>query len=202
MIRSGWGSRLPRRLLLTAAVAALVPVIAGCEAGDNAPTLQFHYPTDAAGTVVGGLSISNVFVLGAPLGSALPAGGSASLFFALVNQGPSDRLVSITAPGTATSVQLSGGTVAVPTAKPVFFTGPQPEAVLSGLTRTLTGGSDITLIMTFQNAGPVTLQVPVMARAQHYVTYAPPSPTPSPTTTPGHHKAKPSATVTPTPSAS
>ena len=105
MIGSGWGSALPRRLVLVA-VAALIPVLAGCEAGNNAPTLDFHYPTDAAGTSVGDLAIRNVFVLGAPLGRNLARGQSASMFLALVNNGAPDKLISITAPGTAASVTL------------------------------------------------------------------------------------------------
>ncbi|MGO8956021.1 MAG: hypothetical protein ACLQFR_01395 [Streptosporangiaceae bacterium] len=179
MIRSGWGSALPRRLVLVAA-AALIPVLAGCEAGNNAPTLQFHYPTDAAGTVVGQLAIRNVFVLGAPLGFSLRKGQSASLFLALVNDGAPDTLTSISAPGTASSVTLPAGGITVRDQHPQFLTGPKPAIFLTGLTRTVTGGSDIKLVLNFRIAGPVTLVVPVMARAAHYVTYGtPPSPTAS-----------------------
>ncbi len=216
MIRSGWGSTLPRRLVLVAA-AVLIPVLAGCEAGNNAPTLQFHYPTDAAGIAIGNLAVRNAFVLGAPLGSSLNPGQSASLFLALVNNGSPDKLLSISAPGSATSVILPSSSIPVVLGRPVFLTGPRPQLVLTGLTRTITSGSNIRLILTFQQAGPVTLLVPVMPRASHYVTYAPPQPiiTPSTTVAPTtaaskHHKAKvtptpavsPAATVSPTPSPS
>jgi copper(I)-binding protein len=201
VIRSGWRSTLVRRLALGAA-AVLIPVLAGCEAGNNAPTLQFHYPTDAAGTVVGDISIRNVFVLGAPLGSSLHTGQSASLFLAIVNDGAPDRLQSISAPGSATSVSLPSGGVPVVDGHPVFLSGPRPELVLTDLTRTITGGSTIKLQLTFQKAGLVTLVVPVMARASHYQTYAPPQQsavTPNPTVTP-----TPSTTASPsaTPDAS
>jgi copper(I)-binding protein len=211
-----WGTarshgKLSRRLVLVAA-AALIPVLAGCEAGINAPTLDFHYPTDAAGTAVGDLSIRNVFVLGAPLGRNLVKGQSASLFLALVNNGAPDKLISITAPGTAASVTLPGA-IPIRVGHPVFLTGPHPEVVLTDLTRTVTSGSSIRLVLTFQKAGPVTLLVPVMARATHYVTYAPPqlvvtpsptasttaTPTPSPTRSPRHRRhATPSPSVSPT----
>ncbi|MFZ0044673.1 MAG: hypothetical protein WAL16_02485, partial [Streptosporangiaceae bacterium] len=79
------------------AAAALIPVLAGCEAGNNAPTLLFHYPTDAAGTAVGDLSIRNVFILGAGINSNLRRGQSASMFLAIVNTGPADKLLSISA---------------------------------------------------------------------------------------------------------
>ncbi len=202
MIRSGWGKAPLRRLLLVSA-AALIPVLAGCEAGDNAPTLEFHYPTDGAGAVVGDISIRNVFVLGAPLGSSLAPGQSASLFFAIVNTGPSDRLLSISAPGSAASVSLPGGTVAVDMLKPVLFTGPQTQAYLVKLTRTLSGGTSIKLVLHFQKAGNVPLQVPVEARASFYTTYSPP---PSPATVTAahgaarrHRRAGATPTVAPTP---
>jgi copper(I)-binding protein len=198
VIRSGWRSTLPRRLVLGTA-AVLIPLLAGCEAGNNAPTLQFHYPTDAAGTVVGKLSIRNVFVLGAPLGSSLRKGQSASLFLAMVNTGAPDRLLSVSAPGSAASVTLPAGGVPVINLHPVFLlSGPKPQAVLVNLTRPLTSGSTIRLQLTFQKAGLVTIMAPVLPRAAHYATFAPPqstATTPTATVTPGAH-ASPSPSKT------
>jgi hypothetical protein len=176
VIRSGWRSALPRRLVLGAA-AVLIPALAGCEAGNNAPTVQFHYPTDAAGTGVGDISIRNVFVLGAPLGSRLHIGQNASVFLAIVNNGTPDRLLAVAAPGSATSVSLPSGGVPVISGHPAFLGGPQPQIVLVGLTRNITSGSALKLQLTFQKAGLVTLEVPVMPRAAHYKTYAPPQST-------------------------
>jgi copper(I)-binding protein len=195
-----WGKARLRSLLLVS-VAALIPVLAGCEAGDNAPTADFHYPTDAAGTVAGDLSIRNVFVLGAPLGSSLAPGQSASLFFAVVNTGTPDRLVSISAPGVATSVKLPAGGVAINTNESVLLTGPTPVAYLVKLTRPLGSGTNITIVMTFQKQGPVSLQVPVFARATHYVTYSP-APSAPVTTTAKHKQKHAGATASPSPSPS
>lgn len=203
MIRSAgvgqhWGKTRLRWLLLVL-VAALIPALAGCEAGDNAPTVDFHYPTDAAGIVAGDLSIRNVFVLGAPLGSSLAPGQSASLFFAIVNTGTPDRLLSISAPGVATSVKLPAGGVAISTDQSVLLTGPQPQAWLVKLTKVLGSGTDITLVMNFQKQGPVSMQVPVFPHATHYVTLSPP-PSPPAATTASRKHAGP--TPTPSPSAS
>lgn len=188
MIGSGWRTaavrsgapasssrrRFPARLAAVALVA-LVPAVAGCEAGNNAPTLQWHYPTDAGGTAVDNhLSIRNVFVLGAPLGHMLGKGQSASVFLALISDGSPDKLVSISAPGTATSVTLPKGGVPVVFGHPVLYSGPKPQVVLTGLTRALRSGSDVRLVLNFQKAGPVTLIVPVMPRAAQYATFAPP----------------------------
>ncbi len=195
MIRSRWAGALSHRLVLVAAVA-LIPAIAGCEAGNNAPTLDFHYPTDAAGTVVGDLSIRNVFVLGAPIGRDLASGDSASIFLALVNTGANDTLLSISAPGTASSVTLPAGGIPIIDGHPVYLAGPKPEIVLRDLTRPLMSGSDIKLKLNFKNAGTVTLQVPVMPRAAQYATLQPPLPAATPTVA-----AHASAQTTPTPSA-
>jgi copper(I)-binding protein len=194
VIRTGWAAALPR--LVPAAAAALVLLLAGCEAGDNAPTLQFHYPTDTAGTAIGGLSIRNVFVLGAPLGSAVAKGQNASLFLNLVNVGAADRLLSISAPGTAASVTLPAGGVALPSeSEELSLSGPHAVAYLKDLTRPLQNGSDITIVLNFLKQGLVTLQIPVMPRAIHFATYAPP-PRPLPTASPHGKTASPSPSPT------
>jgi len=199
---------LPRRLCIAAA-AALLPALAGCEAGVHAPTQEWHQPTDGAGTMLHGIAIRNVFVLGAPLASAIAAGKSAGLFLALVNSGSPDRLLSISAPGTAKSVRLPGGApVTLAQSEPVLLTGPQPEVVLAGLVHSLPGGSFVRVIMNFQNAGSVTLSVPVVSHAQYYSTFSPvPTPTPSPTPSPSgsrkpRHGGGATATPAPTPSTS
>lgn len=191
------------------AAAAAIPLLAGCEAGLNAPVLHWHSPTAGANKAVpaasgrGFIAIRNVFVLGAPLNASLPVGSSASVFLAMVNTGARDQLVSVSAPGTATSVTLPAGGVSLERSGTVLLTGPQPEVVLNGLTHTLVNGRNIRLVLRFQNAGSVTLFVPVIAKASYYATYSPaPSPTPTPTATKKHqHRgqatATPTATATP-----
>lgn len=202
MIRS---SRRPAgRRLLVLAIAALIPVLAGCEAGNNAPTQEWHQPTDGSGTVHNKIAIRNVFVLGAAIGSTIKVGGSAGVFLALINDGSADRLVKISAPGTAKSVTLPGGSVSLASQKAVLLTGPAPKVILEGLIRPLTGGSSVRLVLTFQNASSVSMAVPVMPRAQYYSTFSPPSPSPS--ATPKGKKSSaspsPSASASPSPSAS
>jgi len=73
VIRARFGKTAAGRLLLGAgALALLMPAIAGCEAGNGAPTLEFHAASAGAQTVVNGIRITNVFVLGAPSGASLP----------------------------------------------------------------------------------------------------------------------------------
>jgi hypothetical protein len=181
VIRSRHRTARPRHLVILA-IAALIPVLAGCEAGNNAPTQEWHQPTDGAGIVHDNISIRNVFVLGAPIGSAVPAGQSAGVFLALINNGSPDKLVRMTAPGTAASVLLPGGAVGLGSQQAVLLTGPAPKVILEHLLRPLDGGGSVRLVMNFQNAASVTLTVPVMPAAQYYTTFsAPPTPTPTPT---------------------
>ena len=168
MIRSS-GKTIANGLLI-GALALLIPATAGCEAGLNAPTLEFHPASAGAHADVNGIELSNVFVLGAPSGSSLPAGSSASMFLSIYNGGTSDdKLVSVSAPAAA-SVRVTGGTVGIPVNSAVNLTGPQPEVVLSGLTSALSGGQSVPVTLDFQHAGSVTLQVPVQPQTYYYST--------------------------------
>jgi len=183
------------RRLLFGAIAVLVPVLAGCEAGFNAPTLEYHPANFAANTVKGGISLSNVFVLGPPLRGELPIGGQAGVFLSLTSEN-GDRLISVSAPGTATSVTLAGAPISLPAQALVDLSGPESEVVMTGLTRPLKGGQAVTMDFTFARAGTITLQVPVEPQAYAYATFSPPAaPTPSASPTPG-------STVVPSPGAS
>jgi copper(I)-binding protein len=198
-------SRRPAgRRLLVLAIAALIPALAGCEASSNAPTQEWHQPTDGTGVVLNDISIRNVFVLGAPIGSTIGVGSSAGVFLALINNGSPDKLVSISAPGTARSVTLPGGSVSLASQQSVLLTGPAPKVVLESLTRPLTGGSTVRLVLRFQNSASVSITVPVMPQAQYYSTFSPPSPTPSPTPTTKakHNSATATPSASPSPSAS
>jgi copper(I)-binding protein len=205
VIVHGRSSSVLRRAFIVA-VAALVPAVAGCEAGANAPTLQWHPPTGGASATLtsgstGQIAIRNVFVLGAPVASSLPAGHSAGMFLALVNTGPRDRLLSISAPGTATSVRLPKHGIVLPDDESVLLTGPVPRVILDNLTRSLGGGEAIPVVLNFQNAGSVTLQVPVMPKSQYYGSFSPAPVTPTATPT-RSRRASASASPTATPSAS
>jgi copper(I)-binding protein len=170
--------RWNRRLLL-GAIAVLVPALAGCEAGYNAPTLEFHPASNGVSIIQNGITLDNVFVLGAPLGSALPPGGRAGVFLSIQAQN-GDRLVSVIAPGAASSVKLSGGPVNLPAQTLVDLSGPVPEVVLTGLLSPLSGGQTVQLTLVFAVAGAFTLTVPVFPHAYDYATYFPP-PIPRPT---------------------
>lgn len=199
MILSSRRGVLSRSILIVAA-AALGTVIAGCEAGTNAPTLHWHQPTDGTfHKVTKNLTISNAFVLGAPIGHVLKRGQNAGFYLGIVNTGSPDRLIAVKAPGIAQTVRLPGRGVPLRYLSRVLLTGPAPAIVLQHLVRPLTGGSVITLYLVFKNAGSTRLYVPVMPMASHYTTFSPPPP-PSPSGSPspaGKH-----GTPTPSPTSS
>lgn len=189
MIRASFGKSVARSTLLGSLVLLAVPAIAGCEAGDNAPTLEFHPAAAGATQNVNGISITDAFVLGAPAGSSLQPGSSASLFLSLFNSGNSnDKLVSVSAQGTASSVEIKGGSVTIPASGPANLTGPEPSLVLKDLKSQLQGGASVPLTLVFSGAGATTVNVPVEPQSFYWSTYSPPAASPS---------ASPSASATP-----
>jgi copper(I)-binding protein len=198
-------TRWNRRLLIGALIM-LVPVLAGCEAGYNAPTLQFHPASFGVSTTVDGINIDNVFVLGPAPGSTLQAGGQAALFMSLESP-TGDRLTKITS-NAASSVQLGNGSITLNPNALVDLSGPSPLLTLNGLTNPLSGGETVNLVLSFATAGTVNLAVPVEPAAYEFATYSPaPTPTASASLSvslTGHkHKArKKTATADPTASAS
>ena len=178
------------RRMLFGVLAVLVPALAGCEAGLNAPTLEFHPAAFGAYATKNGISISNAFVLGPSPNGPVVAGGRAGVFLAISSQN-GDKLVSVSAPGTASAVTITGGSVNLPPSALVTLAGPVPKVVLAGLANPLQGGETVTLNLKFAAAGTVTMAVPVEPQAYQYSTFSPP-PTPSP---PPAKKANPSASA-------
>jgi len=184
--------------MLFGALAVLAPALAGCEAGYNAPTLEYHQAAFGAYASKNGVSISNAFVLGPSPSGPEVAGGRAGVFLAITSQ-DGDKLVSASAPGTATSVQILGGPVSVPAVGSADLTGPVPRVVLNGLASPLQGGTLVKLNLTFAEAGTIAMTVPVQPKAYEYATFSPP-PTPPPAAT--KKKANPSASASASGSAS
>ncbi len=196
-------TRLTRRLLL-GAIAVLVPLLAGCEAGANAPTVEFHQASFGQSTTSNGITIDDAFVLGPAVNSSLPVGGEASVFLSL-EADSADQLTKVTASG-ASSVQLVSGPVTLSPYTVVNLSGPQPQIVLTGLTSPLSGGQTVSLSLEFANAGTIQITVPVLPASYDYATYSPPpspTPTPTPSTSPtGSPSASPAGSASPSPTSS
>jgi copper(I)-binding protein len=150
------------------------------------------------------IQIRNLFVLGPAENATLPAGGSAPVYATLIDSatdGQPDRLIAVSSSVSGQPTALPGGGLELPVGQAVSLNGSNgtPQAVLTGLTKTLSGGEDIELAMQFQRAGVVNVTVPVVPQSGDFQTY-PAAPravasTPaaaSPTTSP-----KTTSTVTP-----
>jgi copper(I)-binding protein len=181
------------RRLLFGAMVVLVPALAGCEAGFNAPTLQYHPANFTGNTTKNGISFSNVFVLGAAPNGPAVAGGRTGVFMSLYST-DGDQLRSVSAE-VASQASILGGPVSLPADSLVDLSGPVPKVVLSGLANPLQGGQTVTIDFRFAKAGTITIDVPVEPQSFEFATYSPPpTPSPSPSAT-GKKKAKGSASA-------
>jgi copper(I)-binding protein len=202
VIRSSHGSKLLRRLMI-GGVALVVPILAGCEAGNNAPELEFHPAAGGAYGSADAVTVSDAFILGGRGRAPLAKGSSASMFLSVYNGGDSaDKLISVDAASVAKSVQLAGGSIAVPGQSSADLSGPEPKVVLRNLSKPLTSGQTVTVLLTFSNAGSVELSVPVEDRTTYYSTFSPPAPVPSATKRVSVGATSPAGTATPSTSAS
>jgi copper(I)-binding protein len=172
------------RLAVAVIVAGLVPTVAACDAGNNAPTLEFHPQSAGVDATLNGIEIRDAFVLGAQSGSTIPAGQSAGVFLAMYNNTKSaDMLVGATAASAAKSVRIPATGIRLGSFQATYLTGPKPEIVLTGLTHALQSGTSVKVTLSFINAGSITLDLPVLARSDDYATFSPP-PTPTPSAKP------------------
>jgi copper(I)-binding protein len=88
-------------------------------------------------------------------------------------------------PGAPASTTPTGPAVSPPPSAPstAGTAAGGPAVILKGLTRELMGGENIRLTLHFQQAGSLTVNVPVVPRADYYATY-PPAPSGGTTSTP------------------
>ncbi|WP_030451584.1 hypothetical protein [Herbidospora cretacea] len=187
-----------RRVIAIAAFLAAAPALAACGAGTDANTNKPYAPTESQVLIrdgqygVNGMKISQAYMLGPDPGGQIPAGGTVPLYLSLTNDGTApDVLTGVTPdPNAATAAQ--GGGVQLPVGTLVHTgTGPNPQIQVQGVKSVLRGGESIPLTLKFQNAGEITMVVPVITRNREYATLppvpgavpAPPKPSPAATAT-------------------
>ena len=173
---------MPRRAGRAAALAVCGALaLAGCGSAQTLPTPEAVGAGNHA--AAHDVLVRNVFILGPAPGQTLQRGGAAPLFAAFVNEGTApDRLVRVSAPGTAGSVSIQGGGLDLPS-RQLAGGGPAPHIMLEKLAKPLMGNENVKITLTFRHAGTVTMSAQVMTRTGAYATYAPsPRPTASPPT--------------------
>lgn len=164
-----------RRRWLAAAV--MTPLLAGCATSFGAQTNQIYQPGP-------GISDrgSDVYVMNAAI--VTDGKGNGTLVGALINQNPrTDTLRSITvldSNGKAISASILPGTISLPDQRSVQLAD-SGDVRVSG---NVHAGVNDTLTLTFANAAPVTMTIPVLPRTSEFHS-VPVGPTSTPTT-PSH----------------
>jgi copper(I)-binding protein len=152
----------------TMGVLLLSPIaLSACSAGQVTQTATQQRDKTGGQAQVGALSLRQAQIE-SPRGGVYDAGDDALLRLAIVNSGTEDdTLVRIAGDGFAEAevrgsrpAGTSGIDIPIPAGSAVFI-GEDVRVVLTDLTEPLTTGQFIDLDLTFENAGEVTLQVPV-----------------------------------------
>jgi copper(I)-binding protein len=164
------------RALRAAALGALLlsPVaLAACSAGQVTQTAT-QVQNLGTSADVGDLSL-RALELPYPTGGVYPAGANARLLGAIANSGATDdtlvsiegdafESVEVVGPGATASPAAGTGSLdlTVPAASTLFIgTGTGPSVTLVGLTEEVGVGQSVDVTFTFEQAGSVTVTVPV-----------------------------------------
>lgn len=162
------------RLIPAALGLGTVVALAGCSAGQVTQTDTQVAAVNGGNGVVKQIEIRDAQFTFPASGSDYRAGSSAPLELVVSNQGPDDKLVSVSSPYAASGTV--GGTTDLRQGTALRAYGAQPpldpaqqaatgqrtvDITLNGLKQNITPGVTIPVTFTFQNAGPVTVQVPI-----------------------------------------
>jgi copper(I)-binding protein len=177
-------SAAPRsRWALLAALAALV-FVAGCAAGQRAPSSSEISTIDGVNANIGSMQVRNLGLAAPPTNAGYAAGDSAQLVFGMINSGAQDdQLISVTSPvaASATSSPMGSGRTAaspspssgssasfspisVPPGHGVQVGYGEPDSAtvtLHGLNKPLISGQTLTVTLGFRAAGTKTIQIAV-----------------------------------------
>jgi periplasmic copper chaperone A len=172
---------LRSRWALLAALAVLV-FVAGCAAGQRAPSSSEISTIDGVNANIGSMQVRNLGLAAPPTTSGYAVGDSAQLVFAMVNTGArDDQLTSVTSPVASSATSTSVSPVASPTTSaaraqprafvpisvqpgelvPVGYGSPAATVTLVGLTKPLISGQTLVVTLGFRNAGTRTIRITV-----------------------------------------
>ena len=176
----------PGRRIACVALLAAIPLTA-CAAGYQAETSRERTTLTSVSAAKGDLTLRNIFLVG-----RTSAGGNIPLYMAIFNGGTvSDKLLSITSNGSSSGFVPSNDSIA-PNGSLFYNEGDANVPQLIGAKTLLRVGQTVNVTLNFQQAGELTIAVPIEAATSGL-------PGPSPTPTPS---ASPTPSVAPSTSAS
>jgi copper(I)-binding protein len=155
----------------TTGVLLLSPIaLAACSSGQVTQTATQNRDKTGGSAEVQGVTLRAV-TLEYPRGGAYQAGDDAELHMAIVNDGTqTDTLTSVEGDG-FTSAQITGARAEGETSAPDQIEIPAGESVfvgengvrveLMGLSEGITTGQALQVVLTFEKAGDITVEVPV-----------------------------------------
>ena len=162
--RPAAGAPLGRRMVgLAAAVALGVAALTGCAAGQISQSVDQVPNHDGGQGVVGQVGVHNALVGTANDGAgpvAFAKGSSAPLNFWVTNNAlDSDTLTSVTS--SAGTVKLTGSATVLPQSYLQVGTPSDVTATITDLSQDVRYGFPVTVDFYFQNAGKLSIQVPI-----------------------------------------
>lgn len=188
-------TRIQPRLLAVAALFAAAPALVACGAGHDANLTESYSPTEAAQVSANGITIAQAFILGPASGAQITPGSAAPIYLTMLNSNTApDQLVSITTDSQMATSTRAAGAISLPPGQLVYTGTPTPRITLEGTKKSLYGGESTKLTLNFQNAGAITVDVPVITRNREFADL----PT-APSSTPESNTATPSPSTDTTP---
>jgi copper(I)-binding protein len=169
-------SRAPRRtarIALAGGVALGAVLLAGCGAGQQAQTSEQVAAVGGANADAGNILIRNAEIAypkSIPSSADIyPVGGTAPVEMTIVNQGESaDRLVSATSPLGSVRIEGDGSlppqraiVVSPDESAPKTPGATRIKMEITGLREPIRSGLEYPLVLSFQQAGQVTVPLPV-----------------------------------------
>lgn len=191
------------RVFAVAALLAATPVLAACGAGQDANIYRPYHATEAVNAQQNGISVAHAFLLGPDSGAVLPTGSSVPLYLTIVNNGTApDRLTAVTVDDqSANAAGRITGSLQVSPGQSLDAGKPSPQIFLDDTKAPLRGGESVKLTLRFEQAGDISLNVPVITRSREFATL-PPVTGPTPTAPDASPTASPEASPTASPETS
>ncbi len=153
-------ARLANIRLIPAVAAVIALALSGCAAGQVAQTAMEVAAVDGGNATVGHLGVRNVRFAATDAGT-YPAGADLPIKLWVSNASTaSDSLTAVSTPAAAT-VEISGSADFAPQTLIEVTDSTPLKITVSGLTAPLPYGHSIPVTFTFQQAGVVTLNVPI-----------------------------------------